>query len=611
MSETQTPRFDAAAFLRHCSRKPGIYRMLDENGQVLYIGKARDLKARLGSYFQKNVEAIKTRALVARVAGVQTTVTHDETEALLLEQALIKEHRPPYNILLRDDKSYPYIRMSVEQTFPRIGFHRGQRRGGSRYFGPYPSSSSVREALNLVEKVFRIRNCRDSYFRNRTRPCLQYQIRRCTAPCVGLVSEEAYREQVKLAMDFLEGRDVQVSAELERRMASAAEALDFEKAAEIRDQIAAIRLVQQKQYVDTQRGDVDVLAVVARHGLAVVELLVVRQGRVLGHHSYYPRVRPEDTEEDILEAFLGQYYLSDNGDQALPAEVILDRKVEGMEALADALRNKRNKRVRFAHGVRGERQGWLRLARENAAQTLTGALASRDNISQRYRALATLLTMEAPPGRIECFDISHTAGEQAVASCVVFGPEGAIKGDYRRFNVSPEQGGDDYAALAEAVTRRYQRVTREGKALPDLLLIDGGKGQVRRVAEALDEISLGYMQILGISKGPSRKAGLELLHRPNGTVLTPAADDPALHLLQQIRDEAHRFAITGHRARRGKQRSASTLEEVPGIGPRRRQQLLHHFGGLQQLRNASVESLAQAPGISQAMAETLYAWLHD
>lgn len=610
---TETPGrgFDAASFLRHCSRKPGVYRMLGDDGRVLYVGKARDLRARLSSYFQKNVDAIKTRALVARVAGVQTTVTHDETEALLLEQALIKEHRPPYNILLRDDKSYPYIRISVEQTFPRIGFHRGQRRGGSRFFGPYPSAASVREALNTVEKVFQLRNCRDSYFNNRTRPCLQYQIKRCTGPCVGLVSEEDYRRQVALAIDFLDGRDDQVSAALEARMQRAAEALDFEKAAEIRDQIAAIRLVQQKQYVDTQRGDVDVLAVVARHGMAVVELLVVRQGRVLGHHSYYPRVRAEDTEEDVLEAFLGQYYLGDNGDQALPAEIILDRRVDGTEALAEALRAARQKRVRFAHVVRGERQGWLRLARENAEQTLIGALANRDNISQRYSALATLLGTATPPGRIECFDISHTAGEQAVASCVVFGPEGAIKGDYRRFNVNPAQGGDDYAALAEAVTRRYQRVTREGKALPELLLIDGGKGQVRSVHTALEAIGLGTMPLLGISKGPSRKAGLELLHRSDGSVITPAADDPGLHLLQQVRDEAHRFAITGHRARRGKTRSGSALEGIPGIGPRRRQQLLHHFGGLQQLRNASVESLAQAPGISRAMAETVYAWLHE
>ncbi|KAF0810457.1 excinuclease ABC subunit C [Alcanivorax sp. S71-1-4] len=588
-----------------------MYRMLDADGKVLYVGKARDLKARLNSYFQKRVDAVKTRALVARVAGVQTTVTSDETEALLLEQALIKELRPPYNVLLRDDKSYPYIRISVEQTFPRVGFHRGKRKEGTRYFGPYPSAGSVREALNVVEKVFRLRNCRDSFFRNRTRPCLQYQIKRCTAPCVGLVSEEDYRRQVALAIDFLDGRDAQVTSALEQRMAAAAEALDFERAAELRDQIAAIRLVQQKQYVDTDRGDVDVIAVLARHGLAVVEILVVRQGRVLGHHSHFPRVRADDDEAEILEAFLSQYYLGDSGDLALPAEVIVDRPVESLGALADALRAAKGRKVRFASAVRGERLAWLRMARENAEQTIITQLTSRDNMAQRYAALAELLAMPTPPARIECFDISHTGGEQAVASCVVFGPEGAIKGDYRRFNVAPAQGGDDYAALAEAVTRRYQRVTREGKALPELLLIDGGKGQVKSVMTALESIGLGHMYVLGISKGPSRRAGLEVLHRSDGRELTPPADSPALHLLQQVRDEAHRFAITGHRARRGKARNASVLEEIPGIGPRRRQQLLHHFGGLQQLRNASVESLAGAPGISRGMAESIYAWLHE
>lgn len=605
------PDFDSASFLRHCSRKPGVYRMLAGDGSVLYVGKARDLRARLGSYFQKRIDAVKTRALMARVAGVQTTVTSDETEALLLEQALIKELRPPYNILLRDDKSYPYIRLSVEQTFPRIAFHRGKRRAKSRYFGPYPSSGSVREALNVVEKVFRLRNCTDSFFSNRTRPCLQYQIKRCTAPCVGLVSEEDYRRQVALAIDFLDGRDGAVTDALERRMAAAAEALDFERAAELRDQIAAIRLVQQKQYVDTDRGDVDVLAVLARHGIAVVEILVVRQGRVLGHHSYFPKVRPEDTEEDVLDAFLSQYYLGDRGDLALPAEVILDRPVGGLETLAAALREARGRKVRFASTVRGERLAWLRMAKENAEQSLIGKLTSRDNINQRYAALARLLDVKSPPARIECFDISHTGGEQAVASCVVFGPEGAIKGDYRRFNVSPPQGGDDYAALAEAVTRRYQRMAREGKALPELLLIDGGKGQVGAVIAALALIDLATLPVLGISKGPSRKAGLEVLHHGDGRTFAPTADDPALHLLQQIRDEAHRFALTGHRARRGKARSASLLEEIPGIGPRRRQQLLNHFGGLQQLRNASVESLASAPGISRSLAESIYAWLHD
>lgn len=608
--ETTVP-FDSAQFLRHCSRRPGVYRMYGADDSILYVGKARDLQARLNSYFQKNVSSVKTRALVQRIARIATTVTADETEALLLEQALIKELRPPYNILLRDDKSYPYIRISTEQTFPRVSFHRGKRRSGTRYFGPYPSAGSVREGLATVEKVFRLRNCPDSYFNNRTRPCLQYQIKRCTGPCVGLVSEADYRSQVSLAIDFLEGRDTAVSQQLEQRMLDAAQAQDFERAAELRDQLAAIRQVQQKQYVDTQRGDADVLAVASAPGVVVVELLMVRQGRVLGHQSYFPRYRGEETEQDVLEAFLAQYYLNDLGDQALPAEVLLDRQVEVADTLADALKQSRGRRVRFASAVRGERAGWLRMAQANANQSLAAHLATQSNLDQRFAALGELLK-STPPQRIECFDISHTGGENAVASCVVFGPEGAIKGDYRRFNVSPPQAGDDYAALAEAVTRRYERVTREGKALPELLLIDGGKGQVRAVHDALALLTLpDGMRVLGISKGPSRKAGLEVLHPVQGAPLIPGADHPGLHLLQQVRDEAHRFAITGHRARRGKTRSSSSLEGIPGIGPRRRQQLLRHFGGLAQLRDASREAIAAVPGISDVLATSIYEWLHD
>lgn len=603
--------FDPSAFLARCSRRPGVYRMLDADGQVLYVGKARDLRARLGSYFGRQQDSIKTRALVARVASVETTVTATEAEALLLEQALIKELRPPYNILLRDDKSYPYIRVTTGDTWPRIAFHRGVRRGKSTYFGPYPDSGAVREALNTVEKVFRLRNCSDSYFRNRTRACLQYQIERCTAPCVGKVSREAYQQQVELALDFLSGRDEAVTARLADEMNQAAARQEFERAAELRDQIASIRSIQQKQYMDTGRGNVDVLAVACAGGQAVVEQMPVREGRVLSPRSHFPRIRGDESEEEILEAFLGQYYLSAAG-PALPGEIILDRGLDGAGEMEEALSRQANRKVRLSWSVRGERRGWQRMASDNAIQALVGRQADRDTLERRVEALRALLSRDAAPTRIECFDISHTGGERAVASCVVFEHAEARRDQYRRFNVSPEQEGDDYAALAEAVRRRYRRLSREGGQPPDLVLIDGGAGQLSSVAAALEDIpALEDTMLLGISKGPARRPGQEVLHRVRGAALSPAADNPGLHLLQQVRDEAHRFALAGHRARRSKVRRASLLEEIPGVGPNRRQQLLQHFGGLERLREAGVEELASAPGISQRLARLIYDWLHE
>lgn len=604
--------FDGRAFLRDCSTHPGVYRMLDADGEVLYVGKARNLQARLSSYFQNRVDSAKTRALVARIQGVDTTVTGSEAEALLLEQAQIKKLRPPYNILLRDDKSYPFIRLSVDQDWPRIGFHRGSRQGGARYFGPYPNSGAVRETLNLVEKVFKLRNCSDSYFLNRDRPCLQHQIGRCTAPCVGRVSPEDYRRQVDMAVAFLEGRDQELTRELEQRMDAAAEALDYETAAQLRDQISSIRAVQQKQYVDTEAGDVDVVACRVRHGVAVVEVLFVRGGHVLGNRAHVPSGEGEITESAVLEAFLPQYYLGDNPVSA-PPEVIVDRELEGLDALRQAVAEHQGRQVRFTARVRGQRRRWQELTERNVEESLNRQLAARESLEKRFAALNRLLECEDDPAnRIECFDISHTGGEKPVASCVVFQGDGPAKNEYRRFNVSPPAEGDDYAALAEAVRRRYRRIVRESGRLPDLVLIDGGKGQISRIRSVLEELELGeHVLLLGISKGPARKPGLEVLHRASGREIAPASDDPGLHLLQQIRDEAHRFAITGHRQRRGKASQNSTLEDIPGVGAGRRQALLRHFGGLAQLRNASVEALAEVPGISRNLAETLYAWLHD
>lgn len=606
------PEFDSKHFLEHCARKPGVYRMLGADDTVLYVGKARNLQARLNSYFQKNLSSSKTRALVARIATIQTTVTGSEAEALLLEQSLIKELRPPYNILLRDDKSYPYIRITSADRYPRITFHRGSRRRGSHYFGPYPSGGAVREAISLVEKVFRVRNCSDSYFRNRTRPCLQHQINRCTAPCVGLVSEEDYAHQVKLAMDFLDGRSREVVEALSADMEAASAALEFERAAVIRDQLAAIQAVQQKQYAETAQGDLDAVAIETRHGLAVVEVLMIRAGRILGHRTFRPDTRGEDDPTEVLEAFLAQYYLGDREDPVQPQEVLLGLEISGADALQQALSQHWGRKVRLAWRVRGERAAWIAMARTNAEQSLAAELAAREHMEQRFLALEALLNAQSPVRRIECFDISHTQGEKAVASCVVFDQQGARKTDYRHFNVSPANAGDDYEALEEAVRRRYQRVVKEQGRLPDLLLIDGGKGQMQRAWDVVQELDLqGTMRVMGIGKGPSRRPGFEVLYLPDGQELVPGPSHSALHLLQQVRDEAHRFALTGHRARRGKARKQSSLDEIPGIGPKRRKALLTHFGGLKQLKNASASELARVPGINAQMAQTLYDWFHD
>lgn len=605
--------FDSKAFLERCTRKPGVYRFINDKEQILYVGKARNLHDRLSSYFVAQVASRKTEAMLTHVANVEVTVTHDETEALLLEQALIKTHKPPYNILLRDDKSYPYILIDQTHAFPRASFHRGQRNKKGLYFGPYPSVASVREALNALEKVFKLRNCHDSMFKQRSRPCLQYQIKRCSAPCVGKVSEEEYAHQVQMAVDFLEGRDTQLLAGLELRMLEASSELAFEQAAELRDQIALLRLIQQKQYVDTtdESASADVFAVLTRHGKAVVEQLTIRHGRLLGHKSHALTLQLDQAPEEVLESFVLQYYLAIENVEELPKEVLLSHEISSA-SLADVLFQRHGRRLRFATQVRGQRQAWRRLAEENSRHSLASLLAHQQNIEQRFLALQDALGLAAMPERIECFDISHTSGEKAVAACVVFGVEGALKQEYRRYNVSPQQEGDDYAALAEAVGRRYRRTVESESLMPDLLLIDGGKGQVSSVASALAELGLPDIEIVGISQAPGKhKNAEERLHKLDGTVIVLPPEHRGLHLLQQIRDEAHRFALIGHRARRRKSRAGSALEGIPGVGPKRRRALLHHYGGLAQLRNASEQSIAAVEGIGPQLAHTIYAWLHE
>lgn len=602
--------FDPSAFLATCSGRPGVYRMFDSEARLLYVGKAKNLKKRLSSYFRKTGQAPKTAALVARIAQIETTITANETEALLLEQTLIKEWRPPYNILLRDDKSYPYVFLS-DGDFPRLGIHRGAKKARGRYFGPYPSALAIRESLSLLQKTFLVRQCEDSYYKNRTRPCLQYQIKRCKAPCVGLVSPEEYAEDVRHSVMFLDGRSNALSEELSASMEKASMALEFERAAELRDQIAMLRRVQDQQSMEGGTGDVDVVAVMLTPGGACVHLISVRGGRVLGSKNFFPQVAIEEEGGDVLMAFLAQYYLG-NAERDLPSELIVNVQHEDFATLIEAIESLRGRSLSISLRVRGTRARWQQLAVTNAEQALAARLANRQHLAERFEALATVLEMDEPPQRMECFDISHSSGEATVASCVVFGPEGPLKSDYRRFNIEGVTAGDDYAAMHQALTRRFSKIKDGEGKLPDVLLVDGGKGQLAMAREVLQELAVPDLILLGVAKGTTRKPGLEVLYLNDAEhEFTLPGNSPALHLIQQIRDESHRFAITGHRARRGKTRRTSTLEEVAGIGPKRRRELLNHFGGLQELSRASAEEIAKAPGISKKLAELIYDTLHS
>ena len=602
--------FDSSAFLASCSGRPGVYRMFDAEAKLLYVGKAKNLKKRLASYFRKTGQAPKTAALVAKIAQVETTITANETEALLLEQTLIKQWRPPYNILLRDDKSYPYVFLS-SGDFPRLSIHRGAKKEPGRYFGPYPSAGAIRESLSLLQKAFFVRQCEDSYYRNRTRPCLQYQIKRCKAPCVNLVEPEEYAEDVRHSVMFLEGRSNALSEELSKNMEKAAMALDFERAVEIRDQIGILRRVQDQQSMEGGSGNIDIVAAVVSPGGACVHLISVRAGRVLGSKNFFPQVAIEESVSDVLQAFLEQYYLS-SMERDLPAELIVNAVHEDFETLISAVAELRNVELIITHRVRGTRARWQQLALTNAEQALGARLASRQHLAARFQALAEALDLDESPTRLECFDISHSSGEATVASCVVFGPEGPLKSDYRRYNIEGVTAGDDYAAMHQALSRRFKKAAEGEGKLPDILLVDGGKGQLNMAREVLQELAVPDLILLGVAKGVTRKPGLETLYLNDAAhEFTLPGDSPALHLIQQVRDEAHRFAITGHRARRGKARMTSSLEGVPGIGPKRRRELLKHFGGLQELCRASLDEIAKAPGISKKLAESIYATLHS
>ena len=599
MAETA---FDIPSFLASLPGKPGVYRMLDADGKLLYVGKARQLRHRVQSYFHGRAHTSKTLVMLGQIASIEVTVTASATEALLLEANLIKRHRPRYNVQLRDDKSFPYIRIETEHEFPRVAFYRGPRKPG-RFFGPYPSAVSTRETLLLLQKLFRVRPCEDTFFANRSRPCLQYQIQRCTGPCVGLISREDYARDIADAMRVLDGRNTEVIADLGRRMEEASSALRYEDAARLRDQVATLKQIQSSQTVTRSTAqDIDAVAIAGDGGEYCVAVVFVRAGRNLGSSNYFPK-GGLGGEAEALAAFLAQYYLA----RGAPAEVLVPCPVEECDVLESALQERSGHPVRIRSGVRGTRARWLAMARTNAELGLRMRASSRATVAEQLDALTRELQLGRPPARIECFDVSHTMGESAVASCVVFGVEGPVKGEYRRFNLRDLTPGDDYAGLHQAVERRFTRIQRGESPMPDLLLIDGGRGQLKAALAALDTLGVQGLVVVAVAKGVDRRAGQEQLFLAGQEApLILAPDSAALRLIQRVRDEAHRFAITGHRRSREGMRRRSPLEEIPGLGPKRRTDLLKAFGGLQGIRKASIEDLAKVHGISRTLAAQVF-----
>ena len=597
----ENARENIEKILANMTTLPGIYRMLGKEGELLYVGKAKNLKNRVSSYFVKTIEHPKTQALVARIYHIETLVVRSETEALLLEQNLIKLHRPPYNIMLRDDKSYVYIFVSSDKPYPRIAAGRGKgKHQVGKFFGPYPSAYNARDTLLVLQKLFNVRQCENSYFSQRKRPCLQYQIKRCTAPCVGLISPEEYNEDVKNSIRFLQGDKKEINQELIAKMEAAAEALEFEKAVFYRDRMALLRDVQSQQAIYKVKGEADILAIAYYAGVTCVQIMHVRNGKMLGGKSYFPDMWGEDLGQ-MLSDFMANFYFQVADE--VPSELIINTELPNTKELEDAIQQEFAQKVQIKHKVRETRAEWLELASMNVQHAIKGQLANHFELNERFHQLEQVLGR--PVDRIECFDISHTMGEATIASCVVFDSGGVRKRDYRQFSIEDITGGDDYAAMRQALTRRYKKAM-----LPDLLLIDGGKGQLHMAMQVMQDLGLEAFMV-GVSKGEGRKPGLETLHFTDGTKIQLPEDHKALHLIQQIRDEAHRFAITKHRAKRDKKRGGSVLEVIPGLGPKRRRDLLTHFGGIQGVLKASENDLKLVPGLGAVMARTIYKILHE
>ncbi|WP_105901961.1 excinuclease ABC subunit UvrC [Vibrio gangliei] len=606
--------FDSASFLATVSEQPGVYRMYNAEAEVIYVGKAKNLFKRLSSYFRKNLDNEKTKALVSHIAKIDVTVTHTETEALILEHNYIKQYLPKYNVLLRDDKSYPYI-LITKHKHPRLAYHRGAKKRKGEYFGPYPEAGAVRETLHLLQKIIPVRQCEDSIYANRTRPCLMYQIERCSGPCVkGLVSDEDYAESVNYVRMFLQGKDDLVVNALIQKMDEASQALAFEKAAKYRDQIQAIRRVQEQQSVSNDSAeDMDVIGFAKENGLACIHILMIRQGKVLGSRSHFPKIPNNTDDHEVFSSFLNQYYLSHNEASSIPTRITYNADLFDDESpLQDALTEIAGRKVTFHVSPRGMRGRYLKLANTNARSASTSKISHKMTVNQRTKELETELGIERIE-RMECFDISHTMGESTIASCVVFNREGPVKQEYRRYNIAGITGGDDYAAMAQVLDRRYskQQYTDElyAEKIPDVIFIDGGKGQLNRAHEILQKYWQDWPkkpELIGIAKGVTRKPGLETLIKVTGEEFNMPSDAPALHLIQHIRDESHNHAISGHRAKRAKTRRTSTLEGIEGVGPKRRQVLLKYMGGIQELKRATVEEIAKVPGISKSLAEIIH-----
>ena len=603
--------FDSESFLKTLTTAPGVYQMYDKAEAILYVGKAKNLKKRINSYFRLSGLTAKTRALVNKIDTIQVTITATESEALILEQGLIKSQRPTYNILLRDDKSYPYIFISSE-PYPRISFHRGVKNKKGQYFGPYPSTGSVYDCLRFLQKTFRVRPCENSVFNNRSRPCLQYQINRCTAPCVNYISVQDYQNHIRHVELFLRGNNDRLLKELADKMDSAAQGLDYEQAVVYRDQIATFRRMQAEHGFEVGQGTIDIFAVAKKNATVCVHVLFIRQGRIIASKSYFSQDKLQQSEESLLAAFLPQFYLA-NEQRELPHELVLSHCLpkEEQEVLQQVLMDKATRNIQLTYKVKSHRKKWLALAITTAEQNLTAHVNTKKNILQRFTALQEELGIDDNCNRIECFDVSHSSGELTQAACVVFNQTGALKSDYRRFNIEGVTAGDDYAAMKQALTRRYTRLQGGEGVLPDILLIDGGKGQISQTKKVFAELGINTVCTIGIAKGSTRKAGFETLVLSDGRERTLSSDSPALHLLQEIRDEAHRFAITGHQQRRDKKRRTSVLEVIPGIGAKRRRELLRYFGGLQQIKKSSIEELAQVSGISKKIAKEIYSALRN
>ncbi|MFV1873159.1 MAG: excinuclease ABC subunit UvrC [Oleiphilus sp.] len=608
--------FDPKSFLSKVTKAPGVYRMYDIHSAILYVGKAKNLKSRLSSYFLKSGQAIKTQALVKKIANIEITITGSETEALILEQNLIKDLKPPYNILLRDDKSYPYIYLASDKPFPSLSMKRAKTLGKvGRYFGPFPSSGSVRESLTLLEKLFKVRQCQESFYKNRSRPCLQYQIKRCKAPCVGEVSQEEYARDVHYVEMFLQGKSPEILQNMIQQMELESQALNFEKAAELRDQIEHLRHVQENQSAESGRSDLDVVSLVIESGLVVISMLLVRKGRILGHKNYFPKMSLELSRQEMLASFIEQYYVGQAYIRDLPKEVVLSDELEDKLLVENAIYETLEKKVKFSHKVKQAKAQWLKMATANAENALKTHLLDKQQMFQRFDALRELLGFDERPKRMECFDISHSSGEKTVGSCVVFNENGPLKADYRYFNIDGIEAGDDYAAMRQTLERRYRSLKPGDEKWPDLVIIDGGKGQLNLALDVFSGLNLPQLKTLGVAKGATRKPGFETLLLPQADNSLKAidcdSDNPGLHLIQQIRDEAHRFAITGHRARRDKARRQSQLENIEGVGAKRRKALLQFFGSVANIKTASVLEISKVPGVSEKLAEHIYLSLHS